>query len=629
MSIYFLYTLPVPIFEVIVYNYIMFENLLNNNNNQDGEREADAKHLRVPKKLYVKLIEYVRNNLDNMLSSTGKCIWYHSNYKSPIYDNLCFLYGNTIFSVLIEVIDANNTSYLRQEHIDNQFAVCKQYNFIPCKYPVVVPNPYDLNNVHIKPLYNGLNLIHTQTGEKIIPQNLITNEKVLMTDWELRHFCILYTAANLNSKGCRIARLQDMMGYDPQIWFYPPVGKMAWVIVRFETPNKKEEIDPTMINKILNQGFKNDGFLAELYISPDEGTEIYRNSNPNVKFTSFKNIHSIKDFENSGKNNIYEENVKKLVLSSISSSRISKGKHCDIYEIPNHNEYLLKIGGSYLSSLNEFPDNYRFVKVKYNNRVEYNRHFGLPIYALLPKDSPSAQMGYITPEEADADKDRVLQILRKVPGEQVGTLYRNFYLNLIGESRKFYAYRELSENMIEINSKYGEDSIKTVFSKMAKGQIKLKPNEIAQGSKSYKFVDPQKYESGYKIFVTHYLGNLFKLAELPQETYNHAIENLLSPKDFTFDFNHPQNTFIDYNKKEFYFIDFVYDKQTQNQIETTNIIENFRNTLLGKNIHLKIQPKDLLFYNIDKTNFNNLAATITSKINKAAPDNMKLTTDSY
>ena len=133
---------------------------------------------------------------------------------------------------------------------------------------------------------------------------------------------------------------------------------------------------------------------------------------------------------------------------------------------------------------------------------------------------------------------------------------------------------------------------------------------------------------GYRIFVNHYLGNLVRLAELPQESYNNAVENLLSPKDFTFDFNHPQNTFINYENNEFYFIDFFYGKQPT-QEENSAVIENFRNALLGRNIHLKIQPKDLLFNNTDKEIYKTLSEIITSKINNAAPSHLKLNTNSY
>lgn len=56
-----------------------------------------------------------------------------------------------------------------------------------------------------------------------------------------------------------------------------------------------------------------------------------------------------------------------------------------------------------------------------------------------------------------------------------------------------------------------------------------------------------------------------------------------------------------------------------------NIIQKFRDVLLGKNIHLKTQPKDLLFYKADADDFYKYAEIITSKINKAAPKNLILT----
>lgn len=607
-------------------DFIKKEN--NNNISLDTEREAESKNLTLPKKLYIKLLEYAQNNLNNMLSQTGKCIWYHANYKSPYFDNLCFLYGNTVFSVLIEVIDENNTSYLRQKHIDRQLAVAEQYNFIPCKYSVVVPNPYDLNNVRIKALNNGLNLVHTQTNEKIVPKNIATNEKVLMSDWEIRHFSILFTAANLKSQGCKIARLQDTMEVDPQIWFYTPDGISSWAIVRFSTPDKKEELDEDKLNQILSHGFKNNGFIAEVQVNPEEGTKLYRNTNPNAQITSFRSIHSLKDFETKSKGDIFKEDCKELVLSSVAHKKISLGSLCEIYSIPNYPGYLLKIGTTHVRSINEFPDNYKFVKIRYSKSVEDNEYFGLPVYAMLPEDSPITKRGYITPLEIKNDRDKQLIILRKIPGEPVGAQYRHFFLDIAGEG-DIYAFKEQSKNLMEIYAKYGEECTRSVLNRMAQGLLSLKKDELGPGSKPYKFVEPKIYETGYRIFLIHYFDTLKQLAALPQEAYNQAVENILLPVDLTFDFNHPKNTLIDYSKNKFYFIDFEYRKEIIEAAKKENSIEKFRDILLGKNIHLSIQPKDMLFNAPNINTYNKLAKIITLKLNNAAPNNLKLTTNSY
>jgi hypothetical protein len=74
-------------------------------------------------------------------------------------------------------------------------------------------------------------LVGALTGEAIHPVTLISDEKIEMTDWEVRDFAVQIVRDHLNQTGRELMSWQGNPGVDPSLWFVNNSGP-EWVVVR-------------------------------------------------------------------------------------------------------------------------------------------------------------------------------------------------------------------------------------------------------------------------------------------------------------------------------------------------------------------------------------------------------------
>ena len=276
----------------------IFSPLRGKNNNrkyQDLSKESQRVEFRPPSELLLFSRDIAGEQIQKHMEILNDCRWIRADYTYPSFDDMCFIYTNNVFSVIIDIQDETDKSYLPEEYIRRQLYVCNMNNIIPCKFPVVVPNPTEPDFSLIKQKHNGWNLFHTQTNKEIIPEHISTTEKIKMSEWELRNFAIKYTIKYLQSLKMKVCSYQDTLEVDPQIWFEDSNGKKCWLLVRSEVDKKVKK--PEKLNEIIRRCFKNEGYLASMTFSAvndnPKDKNIYRLGNIQIDFQGIEKIHSV------------------------------------------------------------------------------------------------------------------------------------------------------------------------------------------------------------------------------------------------------------------------------------------------------------------------------------------------
>ena len=580
-----------------------------------------------PNELFIFAKNIAITQLNQLISPLKECHWIRNENTYPAFDHFNFMYKNKIFSVLIDIQDENGKSYLPNEYIKRQKYAAKVFNLIPCKFPVVTSKPYTFDVSKIKIKNNGWNLFHSKTGKEIILDKLNYNKKEEFSIWELRNYGIKYTIKYLQSKNYKVNSYQDVIGIDPQIWFYDENNKRSWVVVRCLDSKNKNPFKKNELESIINNCYGYNGYYAELTVeSPDKNNKkLYRGDNIRTVNFDCKQIHSVKN----PKRDILEEDVRELIKQSIGYKCIDENVYSSVYEIPNYNDYIFKIGYIVLYMINEIKiseikENMILVPIKYKNNMEERKNLGLPVYYVTSDNSDIAKQGYAQPKDISVKKQRENAIIiRKVSGQDVSSYYMTEFLNFGGKYEYDRQFTQI-KTLLNIIEKYGKDAgVKTL--ELCKNGISVIPkNDLAEGSPQYEFIDETTFYNNYKKFINSYIEFLTNLSNLPQESYNNAVNDILSSEDFTYNFAHPKNTFINFETQSFNFIDFYFDRYIIENAKKINMIEEFRNVLLGKNFASDLRPYMLIFYPEDWVRFEKYSTIITEKINNAAPEKNKL-----
>lgn len=181
-------------------------------------------------------------NLGNVNSSYDGFKWIKTELTYPSFDNLTFAYKNTIFCVVIELIDVNGTSFTKQQK-DRLLKACDENILIPCLFKIKFKEKSnnlfgrlmgDKNQEDYELTVNekGWNIYDARTNQKNDPIVLATDKKTGMSKWELNNFAIQIVINDIKKEGSQILSFCDLEEINPQIWFKDKQGNTGWVIVK-------------------------------------------------------------------------------------------------------------------------------------------------------------------------------------------------------------------------------------------------------------------------------------------------------------------------------------------------------------------------------------------------------------
>lgn len=241
-----------------------------------------------PSELFIKVRDFAGNHIQQKINSLEECNWIKAEMTRPFFDHFNFRYKNKVFSVLIDIRDKDNNSFIPPEFIKRQLGESEKNNLVPCIFPVSVEN-FDASSV--KTISSGWNLVHTINHKEIVPENIATDEKVEMSPWEFHNFAIMQMRYMFKMQGIKVISFQDIIGVDPQIWFFDENGKQCWAIIRYGLKPDKEVPKPYDLTEITRRCFKFNGFFAS-FVFYTENDKVYRGDKIKINFSGFEQIHT-------------------------------------------------------------------------------------------------------------------------------------------------------------------------------------------------------------------------------------------------------------------------------------------------------------------------------------------------
>jgi hypothetical protein len=173
----------------------------------------------------------------------GSLNWLKASLTPPFLEHFSFRLGNQLLFVRVEDIDKEVQSPGTLEGLLSVADGCSGHACLMYmkrkgdEWSCVVPN---------------WGLVDARTETIVDPVALVTDEKIVMTDWELQDFAVQVVRDSLKSEGKEIMSWQSNPNIDPSIWFVGDTGP-EWIVVRAARLPEREAVEPRNVEKIAEQ----------------------------------------------------------------------------------------------------------------------------------------------------------------------------------------------------------------------------------------------------------------------------------------------------------------------------------------------------------------------------------------
>jgi hypothetical protein len=141
--------------------------------------------------------------------------WLKASLNPPFLEHVSFRLGNQLFFVRIEDVQGRLTVPGTRVGL---FAIAHE-----CKgHACIMPMREKAGTW--SPEVPGWGLVDAHTGEAIDPVTLISDEKMVMTDWEVQDFAVQIVRDHLRQSGRELRSWQGNPGVNPSLWFVGDSG---------------------------------------------------------------------------------------------------------------------------------------------------------------------------------------------------------------------------------------------------------------------------------------------------------------------------------------------------------------------------------------------------------------------
>jgi hypothetical protein len=148
--------------------------------------------------------------------------WLRSNLTPPFLEHLSFRLGNQLFYLQLEDVDGDLET---PGNRDGLLAIADGCAGHACVMPMRRVGP------EWEPAEPGWGLLDARTRKPVNPVALISDEKVVMTDWELQDMAVQVVRGQLAQEGRELMSWNSDPHVNPSIWFVGDAGP-EWVVVR-------------------------------------------------------------------------------------------------------------------------------------------------------------------------------------------------------------------------------------------------------------------------------------------------------------------------------------------------------------------------------------------------------------
>ena len=152
----------------------------------------------------------------------SELVWMRAHLEVPFMEHLSFRLGNQLFFVRLEDVDGLVKMPGTEEDLAKIARECKGY-------ACIMPMRFSFGNWLCSG--EGWNLLTLENRTPVIPPDLVTDEKIEMTDWELHDFAIQVVRQNLIQSGESVTAWNSNPELQPSIWLGGDAG-WQWVVVQ-------------------------------------------------------------------------------------------------------------------------------------------------------------------------------------------------------------------------------------------------------------------------------------------------------------------------------------------------------------------------------------------------------------
>jgi len=179
---------------------------------------------------------------------------YRTDLTPPIREHHVFRLGNQLFTIYLEDIDEQ---LITPASLEGVIFGSTSMNATPC----IMKMQRDISG-HWQVMGPRWGLIHAQTRKEIFPPEMVTEEKIEISDWELKDFAIQRITEQLRAKGCQlvshcsppnnIAAIAESLSHESMNGFFYSVG-----VANHLDAFAPDEIEPMKL-------WRGDGYLANV-----------------------------------------------------------------------------------------------------------------------------------------------------------------------------------------------------------------------------------------------------------------------------------------------------------------------------------------------------------------------------
>jgi hypothetical protein len=244
-------------------------------------------------------------NKINVKSSYDGFKWIKAELSYPSFDDLTFAYRNSVFSVVIELIDDSGSSFTPKQS-ERLHKACHENNLIPCLFKIRIKEKKNSlferligdksqDDYELIPDGQGWNIYDTITSKINDPMILATEKQTKMSKWELSNFAIQIVRNDLEKEGNHVLSFSDLPEINPQIWFKDKQGNKGWIIVKHI--NNESDLDYhewVGLEKENPQLIPYDGFFASVQfysVNTNSTTDLNRGDGMSINYKGIERIY--------------------------------------------------------------------------------------------------------------------------------------------------------------------------------------------------------------------------------------------------------------------------------------------------------------------------------------------------
>lgn len=209
----------------------------------------------------------------------GQLKVFRTTLLSPIIEHHVFRLGNQLFIVFIKDVQERLTSPSSWERFIEYSATM---NAIPC---VVEMRKSMLGGWQF--VNRRWGLTHAMTGKEVYPPELVTHEKIEMSDWEVQDFAIQVLMHGLEKNGYEITSHHSYPEIKPSVWLIDPDGQLCYLVISVVRYPQTEAPIPDGIAEVVeaNKNLSEFGYYLSISVAnsneafdPDAeiGMKLYR-----------------------------------------------------------------------------------------------------------------------------------------------------------------------------------------------------------------------------------------------------------------------------------------------------------------------------------------------------------------